>query len=232
MWNRKSRRFAEKGEKTKISCKQSVLNFATYNRVGKGACSFLILRLREKEAGLEDLSGSFWPEQSNLIFQRDPMSSHCSLRQSRAIRTFCCRWMIFFSVVSSHECFFGPKIFHTLKKKCYMKGKQPPTLGNVMRKLAHFQLTAFYGLWISKHRVKWKSTSMSFAGERFLSVSKSEPAQFILQKGKYEHVHLWTQFWCRPAVVQLTSLGLWFICAFTYQLFNKHLHYAGLTERS
>ena len=51
------------------------------------------------------------------------------------------------------------------KKKCYMRGKQPLTLENVMRKIEHFQLTAFYGLWISKHRVKWERKSMLFTGE-------------------------------------------------------------------
>lgn len=35
------------------------------------------------------------------------------------------------------QVFFEAKDFHTLKKKktYYLKGKQPPTLGNVMRKL-------------------------------------------------------------------------------------------------
>ena len=44
--------------------------------------------------------------------------------------------------------FVEARDFHALgeKKKCYMRGKQPPTLENVMRKNEHFQLTAFYGL--------------------------------------------------------------------------------------
>lgn len=101
------------------------------------------------------------------VFQRGSMSSHCSLRHSRATRTFCCYWVILNSVISTRKCFLRPKIFTHWKKMLY-EGKPPPPLRNVMRKVEHFQLTTFYRLWISKYRAKEERTNKGFTEEIFV----------------------------------------------------------------
>lgn len=125
--------------------------------------------LRSGRVALEDvaLPHSVWEEDTSKsslwnflalalrshVFQRCSMSSCCSLRPSRATRTFCCFWVTLDLVISSHSVFWGQRFSHT-EKKMLPEGNPPPPLGKVMRKLERFQWTDFYGLWISKCRVR------------------------------------------------------------------------------
>lgn len=69
-------------------------------------------------------------------------------------------------------CWWAPtsvwwNFFYTLRKVLHERENNHPLLGNVMKKLECLQLTAFYRLWISKHRMKWKRINICFAVEIF-----------------------------------------------------------------
>lgn len=129
MGNRKSFRFGESGENTKISCKLRVLTFC-YLSEGWDGC---LLSPHSPPVG--GRSWLRWPLGTFLAravrsrtFQRGPRSSLFS-EASRAAGTCCCCWMISNSVMSSHKCFLRPKIFHILKKNATWRENNLPLWG-------------------------------------------------------------------------------------------------------
>lgn len=89
-------------------------------------------------------------------------------------------------MISFYKCFL--EFFLHTEKGVTWKGKQPPTLGNVMKKLECLQLTAFYRLWISKHRMKWRRINICFGVEIF-----------ALWGVQWDHSHLY----CRRRMLRM-----------------------------
>lgn len=137
--------------------------------------------------------------------------SHCSLRFSGAVSTSLTEASSWPLARSFYKHFL--EYFLYTEKGVTWKGKQLPILGNVMKELECWQLTAFNRLWISKHRMKGKRVNICFAVEVFASWGiHGYHSCLYCKRGCWGCSR--TKSWPASTTVQVSVLDILFIYAF------------------
>lgn len=137
--------------------------------------------------------------------------SHCSLRFSGAVSTSLTEASSWPLAISFYKHFLEYLLY--TEKGVTWKGKQLPILGNVMKELECWQLTAFNRLWISKHRMKGKRVNICFAVDVFASWGiHGYHSCLYCKRGCWGCSR--TKSWPASTTVQVSVLDILFIYAF------------------